>query len=239
MHQKIRQSSVLNIMRGSSTFNELVRNYRVDNRNLSSNLLTNRLKDLLKHFKPTDKIIDSDTKTFGEKAEILNNSKYMHYLFDSIMYYRMRRVSFVQTIDQFEFLARFGNILTINMIKKHLSPTVSDLIDLKQLEQNNEFLNPMKKDKIKNNIENQNPKTQSIVKVKEQTLTKSPIKVQKSESKEQSISPKKESQKIPVKKEEIKNTPKEVGGITMSDELKKKLQKNLAKQSSSHDKVLI
>ena len=247
MYKQMRESPMVNVMRGTATFNDLVLNYETNENNLSYPVMSTVKKDILKNMDTSKKLVPSDPLTLKEDVEILHSSKFAHYLIDSIMYYRMRRMLFVQTVDQFDFLIKFGGMLSFDMIRDHLSPTAKEVLNIEQFGHDSNFLDPMRMEKKKFMEKSENkppspikesPKKADTSNEKQKiNKVESVVKSDKKESSPLKESGSMKGKEKPVEKPE--DQPKEIGGIIMSEKYRKKMEANLAKQNSKGPNMLI
>lgn len=264
MYSQLRMVTSLNLLNPSTSFYSFIQNYKISK--LSEPMIQGVNNSVLSANDPNMKSSPQDKKTLGEMINIFTNSKLMWYLMDSLFYYRCRRMWFVQTVDQFEFLIKFAQILNIKTIKMQISSGGS-LISGDGLDEIDEMMNvynPMfrqhilklvnKDSKPQNSSDSGKTQTklskqESIVKdTQSNTKSNGPShpKVHKTNSVQGVSKPaevkktvSQESQKTKMVKSETQSKIKETGGISMSQERLDKLKSKLSQENIENDLRLI
>ena len=240
MYVHLRMVAALDLMNETTNFQTFIQNYIPTN--LSTSLVSETNKNLAQY---------QEFKNESAKVEIFQKSRLVAYLMDSLIYYRMRRMWFVQTVDQFEFLIKFAWMLNIKIIKSHISPkgkviTNDNSLDI-PMEHMANIYNPMyRENKMKLvHKEDESSKLSTLKQSPRPSNTSSPksVKDKKSVSKVMSSEVTKESSKIDnnetssqiESKSNKKNEKLDVGGITISKDKLEKLKSKLSAQSSHKD----
>ena len=114
MYSQMREMMEMELLEASSSFYEVIKNY-TSRMNWSDEII----KVVGKHMEKnqlnaqTSKI---NGKSFADLNQIILKSKLFHYLMDNMVYYRFRRIFFVQTLVQFEFLIHLAEYMSYEAI---------------------------------------------------------------------------------------------------------------------------
>jgi protein tyrosine phosphatase len=254
MYVHLRMVAALDLMSDNTTFFSFIQNYTPTNMNAGFIKWTNDEMSQVPEFQKD-----------AAKVQVFQKSRLIGYLMDSLMYYRLRRMWFVQTVDQFEFLIKFAWMLNIGIIKSHISPkgkvlSNEDPLEI-EMEHMHNIYNPLfRENRMKLIQKNEVPKEKdkspqnSSLKGSSSTLSspRNSIKDEKSIPKPSTT----EIRKVSSKRDSVKsesnsgsnsgqqdstsggsNQKLNVGGITISEERLKKLQSKLNAQTSKKDEA--
>lgn len=266
MYAQLRMVTALNLLNPSTTFYSFIQKYK--RTAYAQNMIQGVSSSVLSANSPDMKASPQDNKNLGQLIQVFTNSKLIWYLLDSLFYYRCRRMWFVQTVDQFEFLIKFAQILDIQTIQMHTSSAGSLLSteEPDQMEEIANVYNPMfrqhqlklvhqdkKPQMASESGQNRTNKQQSSVKDSQKStlaVESRQSKVQKSQSsiegtskpiekKSVTRSQSQKDQKTEEKVSKNNSTMKVIGGISMSKEHLDKLKSKLSHESVNTDLRLI
>jgi protein tyrosine phosphatase len=115
MYQEMRYAMTHGHDSESFNFYDLIQNYQPDQFFASQYMKSTN--DFFQNFKPNDANLKPMKEKLQKTFDIFQESKFMHYMFDNLIYYRFRRKYFIQTDDQFFFFFYYAQNLTVSRIK--------------------------------------------------------------------------------------------------------------------------
>lgn len=117
MYQDMRNAMKKGQDSDNFNFHDFIKDYKAD-QFLAPKFVNSAIDYIKNHNNIPQEQKTSLLKNMEETNTVFKESKLMHYMFDSLIYYRFRRRFFIQTDDQFFFFFYYAQNLTVSKIRK-------------------------------------------------------------------------------------------------------------------------